>query len=191
MHAWEEFASVIKAIPPRPETHPALRREPVLTNPELPVMANVICVYAIALSPAICLLNGINHFVFTYQAGPQAAATAVEDLVYAAQWGVSLFSTATFFIGGLLLRARRRAGRRMIIGGIVISAMTRIFCSGFGWAMDATLGDRLQQEPPLTPSPLGVLAWTTIAIALLEGLFLITAWIWLAGNGNRCVAPEP
>jgi hypothetical protein len=108
----------------------------LIAHPKLPKMAQLICLYALVLSPA---LWAINNAICTFNppwADSHGASLVIVTLV---AWVLSLGTTALLFIGGVKLRKRDLGGISLlklgftldwvgtavgIVLGIIVAAMT-------------------------------------------------------------------
>ena len=119
--SWPEFQAYVSSIPNSPHPSPAYRasNDRLLTNPQLPAMANAICGFTIVLLPQYWLVGAMLSVVTLKSVGSDSDV-ALFFYALLISGPISLAITILLAIGGMRLRDLRWSGVRLVRVGLII-----------------------------------------------------------------------
>jgi len=180
---WPEFEAFADSSSSRTNTIAAGDvDEPILTNPRLPSMGNALCVYAIAVSPAIWLINLFLTIVSGAVFHPNSRLYGSGVMLILFEVVISLGAPVLLVIGGIKLRKLKRSGVTIIkitlwstIGAHVLYVFFMIVlftsASEFDYAEDTTASTA---------------SWVLgLPIGMGEFVFMILSLVWLHTRSDR------
>lgn len=146
----------------------------MLTNPQLPLMANVICIYCIVITPILWTVNVSLTLVLGVQNQTAAFFTILASVL-------DTIITMMLFVGGLRFRDLRASGSRLIKLGCWVSivSIAVLLLAGILLAMIETVPAPEEQIPW---SPLEFFSCLLIPIYIGGRIFEVTSLIWLTWN---------
>lgn len=183
---WPAFADAIVptafASPPVPPPRSgAGSNDPMLTNPQLPQMANWICVYTILVSPVLWLLSNMSCVFTGSTFDPDSDLFGFEVVMLGLEAIATLAITVTLFIGGLRLKCLKASGLKLIkialwadlalIPLAILLFLPLVFVADKrDWAESTTAQD--------------LIGFAVFCGGLIVFAFEILSLVWLYRNGN-------
>jgi len=156
----------------------------LLTNPQLPSMANWICIYSIAISPLLWILANGTCCVSGPTFHEASSLFGIEVILTVVFLPIDLAATILLVIGGLKLRNLRRSSVLFLKIGLwihVASGALSILISLLLTAVAVASPD----DPFAESTPAGeVLSVLLLPVFLGAVVFEIVALVWLYRRGN-------
>lgn len=178
---WPEFADATTPVTAVAPPASATLTDSPLTNPKLPLMANLICIYAIVVSPAQWVSSGLSNFIVGFSFRAESNLFPIELLALTFHGLVSLIAIIFLVIGGLRFRSLSSSGPTII----EVSILTNLTCSllmflfVLGLFMTSSAGDLAESSPAGE-----VVSFFMILVGLAGLAFEITSVIWLYRNAK-------
>jgi hypothetical protein len=166
-----------------PPIPPRFGAPALLTNPKLPRMANLICIYCLGVSPALTILSlpwTFSDASSVGSASPAFALTLLWDLV---AFAIDTTVTVILFLSGLKLKRLQASARRWVtlaLYGSLGSATVLVVGSMFVWAIAAAIGPQASTSNDFTAGEV-----LLISLALIVLVFEIVAVVWLHRHGHE------
>lgn len=183
---WPPFATAVVLalqVTPTPSA-PAMAAAsaPVLTNPQLPPMANRICAYSIVLSPFLCALYGFSGLMTlspTFRDDSDFFGLEVLMLILSILANLGL--TILLVVVGIRLKALRRSGATIIKAaiwlGLPFSLLYLVAVFVVAAIAGMSEGEHFAEQTPTTAATL--IDFVMTIISLVEYTFQIIALVWL------------
>lgn len=151
------------------------------TNPQLPPMANWICIYAIAVSPALWLIGTMAGLMAGPSFHEDSNLFGAEILLLLLETAVSLAITVVLFLGGIWLRSLRRSGPILLKVGL---------WAGFGWlalyllifTFMCVVAEESDWAKPTTGAE--IVSFLVLCVAVFLLTFDVIVLVWLHRFGN-------
>jgi hypothetical protein len=180
--AWPIFCDAVRTSSAASSQSPASQFNSPVTNSRLPLMANLICIYAIVASPVLWVFSTSSTLVTGATYREDSRLFSIEILFQLVDGFVSLILTVLMCFGGLLLRSLRPSGvlaiKASIVANIVFGLLILVFAIGI--AAIATDADMANETPA------GDLMFLfSLVIGLADLAFEIVALIWLFWNFKK------
>lgn len=177
-----------RTVPPAPPSGVLSRGASgsgVLTSSRLPPMANWICVYCIAVSPALWIIQNMSCCVTGATFHENSDFLWLEILLQAVSSLASLAVTIVLAVGGLRLRDLKRSGLQLVTTAIwaslAISAVTLIALVLLAVIAGMSETDQFAEQNTATE----IIAFGLFVAAVCEFVFMVVSLVWLHRNKNK------
>ncbi|MBI1249452.1 hypothetical protein GC197_16630 [bacterium] len=183
---WPPFAEMMppatEVVPPPPTPPVSHLDDSPLTNPQLPTIANWICIYAILICPAYWVVDNLSFCVSGPSFHEDSKFFGVELLLGIFDFFASLIAMVLMVIGGLKLRQLKQCGPMILKWTMLIYigiSMLEIL------VMIGTLALTSETDFAESTPAADVISFFLLVVALALLAFEIFAILWLHRNSDR------
>lgn len=154
----------------------------LLTNPELPTMANWICVYALLVSPLLWCTSNLSCCFTGTGFQPESDLYGFEILLMFFAATISLAATVVLFLGGLRMRSLKTSGATMIKIGLWASLASVPVVIVFYVVLLVAADEHDFAESTTSQD---IISFFCLSLGLVVYAFEIFTLVWLYRFGNH------
>ena len=193
--AWPQLAADLsglvgptRTVPPAPPSGILSRGAAgsgLLTSSSLPPMANWICVYCIAVSPALWIIQNMSCCVTGATFHENSDFLRLEILLQSVSSLASLVVTIALAIGGMRLRDLKRSGLQLVTTAIwaAFAAGAVILIAQVLLAAIAGMSETDQFAAQNAAAE--IITFGQFVVGVCEFVFMVVSLVWLHRNKNK------